>query len=234
MQSRMPHTIQISSYGLPSAAASSPSTTRRTRSNSAARPAASRSTGSRSRSETSSPASRRRPGRPARSSSAAIACSTAITRIRPHRRGRRRRRLVPHRRHRLDDRRGTYQLSRPHQGHAQGRRRERRRDRDRVVHRHHPCVSIVAVVGVPDAKSWRSRRRSSSCGPASMHPRTRSSSSAGRDWPASRSPPRPLHRRVADVGHQDPEVPPPGATGPRARRSSRGQHLTSRPCEQSP
>ena len=100
---------------------------------------------------TSRPARSRRPSSRASCSSAATACSRATTRTRSRpREHARRRRLVPHRRRRRATRRGPRPLPRAHQGHAQGRRRERRGDRDRVLPRDatRRC-SIAAVVGVP-------------------------------------------------------------------------------------
>ena len=91
----------------------------------------------------------------------------------------------------------------------------------------HPCVSIVAVVGVPDAKYMEVPAAFIELRPGQRCDRGRDHRVLpDRAGAVQGPPPRPLHRRVADVGHQDPEVPPPGAADPRARRSPRGQHLT--------
>ena len=73
--------------------------------------------------------------------------------------GDRRRRLLPHRRHRQRRRVGPAELPRPHEGHAQGRRRERRVPRDRVVPRHPPRRAARAGRRHPRRAPRRGARR---------------------------------------------------------------------------
>ena len=87
----------------------------------------------------------------------------------------------------------------------------------------HPAAEIVQVVGVPDARyievpaafvQLRQGATATEAGARGLLPR------ADRDvqGPAL----RPLRRRMADVGHEDPEVPPPRAA--RRRAGVRGDH----------
>ena len=170
----------------------------------------------------------------ARSSCAASACSRAITRTRS---GPRRSIDADGWFHTGDigsvDDEGRISYPRPHEGHAQGRRRERRRDRDRVVPRH------------PSGRQHRPGRRGARCRsymevPAAFvelapgHAVTRGRADRvlpRRDGELQGSAPRPLRRGVADVGHEDPEVPPPGAahTGTRPGAGSQPGLTRSRP-----
>ena len=82
------------------------------------------------------------------------------------REGVRRRRLLPLRRPRAPRRAGPAELRRPHQGHAQGRRRERRRGRGRrACWPSTPRCSSSRSWPRPTRATTRCRRRSSSCAP---------------------------------------------------------------------
>ena len=107
-------------------------------------------------------------------------------------------------------RRRPADLHRPAQGHAQGGRRERLGDRGRGLPRRPPGGQHRAGRRrARRAATARSPPRSSSSSAARPRPSRRSSSSAAGRSPTLQGPAlRALRRRVADVGHEDPEVRP--------------------------
>ena len=167
---------------------------------------------SRSASSTPRPSSPSRRACAASCRSAATGCSRATTRTRRRPRPRfAARRLAALRRPRHDGRDGMVILHRPHQGHDQGRRRERRaRRRSSRTSRRTLAIKLVQVVGVPDERldEVPAAFVELVAGARPDAPTRSIELLRGPDRRLQGAAPRAIRDRVADVGDQDPEVPP--------------------------